>query len=1157
MTPLERANAEQRAASNPAVSAFVAASAGSGKTKLLTDRLLRLMLSGTRPDRILCLTYTKAAAAEMTIRLNRRLGDWVAMPVQKLDAQLQALDIDPDAQTRLQARTLFGEVLDLAGGMRIETIHAFCQSLLRRFPLEAGLSPHFKLEEVVEAASRLREARELTLAAPGHRDSITALAGETDERSFSELIATLNTGEDALHELLRTHSPGDIVAMQFDALNTAGRSHEDILRAAMQWPRETHLRKVLSRIASGGTNTGQKWALEGLAWLAQDMETRFITWVRWIEAHFTTKGERRKMGRHTGAALAGEQEALHAEIDLEHERIEQIQDMVKAARLATLNAHLLNVVAPILRQDSSVKYENAQLTYGDLIATTGKLLKDPGAAWILYKLDGGIEHLLLDEVQDTAPEQWKIANAIAEEFFAGQGAYDRPRSIFAVGDAKQSIFSFQGADLHSFEINRAAFRKRVQDAGQGWLDGELSVSFRSTAPVLKLVDAVFSADPARAGVVAPGAALSHGVSRVGQAGSVSLWPLTEGSEAPELPAWVVPETYASEDSAKTILAREIALHIRKLLNEQHLFPSRGRAITPGDVLILIRRRDELVSAITRELKKLGVPVAGADRMVLTEQQAVSDLLALCDALLLPDDNLAFAQFLASPLGDLSDESLMQLAIARQAPLHLTLAARRGGRDEWEAAHAFFSHLRSRVDFIPPYALLMEALGPLGGRARLLARLGPEASEPIDELLAEALAYAAREPVSLQQFIFSLRQSGAEIKREAESGGDVVRIMTVHGAKGLQAPLVILPDTAGMPQFKDTLFWLTPPQSDTPVPIYCPRKELRQRRLPRRSRRTKRRSWRNIIACYTSALTRAEDELIICGAKPKNALPEGCWYKSVERGFDLLEIPTETDGKRIFALTQEVQPDRQSALAEVSTASAIPVWAGSAPFWRATQPPVETTRPEPLAPSRNTEDDASRAVTASPLGETLAKFRQARAAALAKGRMVHALLQHLPNVPVPRRQEAAETYLVHAAAELVPGDRSAIVRSVMNILDDPQLQALFGPESRAEAPITGWSAMRKLAALSTVWQSGSVKSCWRTTKPTASRLPAPVQSQLRICANWQPTRRCWRRFIPHIVLSAFLSGRKPPNRCWCQVICSQLMRQPLPSHTPPDGLIAAA
>jgi ATP-dependent helicase/nuclease subunit A len=1055
ITPLDRANAEQRAASDPAVSAFVAASAGSGKTKLLTDRLLRLMLAGTRPERILCLTYTKAAAAEMTIRLNRRLGEWVAMPDAKLDAQLQSLAVPPTPATRIQARKLFADVLDIPGGMRIGTIHAFCQSILRRFPLEAGLSPHFMLEDEVDAAARLRESREQTLASPAHRDAIFALAAEANEQDFAKLTASLTAGENDLPGLLHQFKQAGIRAMQAAALDAGDQHHEEILRAAMAWEREQHLRVTLSRIASAGTNKGRKWAEDRLIWLAHEAENRFLTWVEWVESHFTTTGTRRKMETYTGKALAAEQEFLHAEIDLEHARIEAIEEKRTAAKLAALNAQLLSLLAPILTGDSAAKRERASVSYGDLIAMTGELLKDPGAAWVLYKLDGGIEHLLLDEVQDTAPAQWRIAEAIAEEFFAGQGASTEPRSIFAVGDPKQSIFSFQGADLISFEAYRDKFRNRVQAAGANWLDGELSVSFRSTAPILNLVDAVFAAGLAQAGVSA-GASLTHGVSRQGQAGGVTLWPLTEAEPAPELPAWAVPEDYATELSAKSVLAGQIAQHIKTRLDSGETLPSRARAVTPGDFLILVRHRDELVTAITRALKELRIPVAGLDRMVLTEQQAVSDLLALCDILLLPEDDLAFAQYLASPLGGLSDASLMELAIGRGAsPLHTALAAAAGQRPDWSTAFEFFHTLRNRADFISPYALLAEALGPLGGRARLLQRLGPDAAEPIDELLAEALAFARREPGALQNFVFFLRQSGAQIKREADAGGDVVRIMTVHGAKGLQAPIVILPDTTGIPNPRETLFWLRPPQQpDTSVPIFCPRKDLRSQAIKDAVLQNKTAQMEEQNRLLYVALTRAEDELIVCGAAPKRTPPEHCWYAAVTQGFDRLGVAPEADGQRIFAVPQSAQPDRIKTAGALAATAPMPAWAGRAPDWRATPPAPETTRPEPLAPSRNTEDEARLAVMASPLGEARGQLRQARADALAKGRMVHALLQHLPDIPNPERAKLAAAYIAEAAPALTEAARAEIRDSVIKILEDPELHLLFEPGSRAEAPITG-------------------------------------------------------------------------------------------------------
>ncbi len=1047
MTVLDRANAEQRAASNPATSAFVAASAGSGKTKLLTDRLLRLMLAGTPPGRILCLTYTKAAAAEMTIRLNARLGKWVVMRQDELITALAELDVLPNAENLARARKLFADVLDLPGGMRISTIHAFCQSLLRRFPLEAGLSPHFELEDETAAAQRLRDAREDVLADPDMRREILALAAETNEQDFSLLTAKFSAGND-LQPLLQQFGADGLAAMQAAALGAETLDDAAILTAAVTWPAAPDVRAALRRISLDGPPKAAASALIRLDWLAQGAEDRAATWPDWVDGFFGAK-DRSALSTVIGAKLLAAAPDLGPIITAEQDRIASIEDARKAARLAVLNRHLLTLLAPILHGNAAQK--TAALSYADLIAHTGRILIDPGAAWILYKLDGGIDHLLLDEVQDTAPTQWDIAGAIAAEFFAGAGARDIPRSVFAVGDAKQSIFSFQGADLQSFETYRAKFRNQVTDAGQNWLDGQLSVSFRSTAPVLALTDAVFAQGPARIGVCDT-TTLTHGVSRTGQAGSVTLWPLTQAVAAPALPSWAPPADYQGADSAKAILARDLATHIKTMLDSGRILPSRARPITPGDILVLVRRRDELVTALTAACKAAGIPIAGIDRMELTQQQAVSDLLALCDSLLLPEDDLAFGQFLASPLGGLSDESLMNLAIGRAGPLSTALHARRAEQPDWAAAAQMFDTLRQRADFITPYALLAEALGPLGGRARLLRRLGPEAAEPIDELLAEAIAHSRAEPGALQTFVHALRQSGASIKREADAGGDVVRIMTVHGAKGLQAPIVILPDTAAIPNHTETLYWLPVPQQNTTVPVFCPRAALRSAAVTAAQTTAKAAITAEQNRLLYVALTRAEDEILICGAKGSKAPQDTCWYRLVEAGFAHLGILPDENGHLTLSTPQTAPPDRIGAKTTASIAT-LPAWAGAAPLWAATPPAAETTRPEPLAPSRATEAEPKNAIAASPLGGGLATLRAARLAALAKGRVVHALLQHLPDFAPPKRRAAAAKYLAKVP-ELDTPTRAAILESVMSLLEDPALAPLFGPGSRAEIPLAG-------------------------------------------------------------------------------------------------------
>ncbi|MBB5373492.1 double-strand break repair helicase AddA [Acidocella aromatica] len=1046
MNATDIANNEQRKASDPLVSAFVAASAGSGKTKLLTDRLLRLMLAGTAPDKILCLTYTKAAAAEMRIRLNKRLGEWVVKDDASLRADLAALNVPVNPEPLGLARKLFANVLDLPGGMRIETIHAFCQSLLRRFPLEAGLSPHFEVADDEQSARRLREAREAALADPAVRDAVRALAAETNEQDFAALTQVFV--QEAPAELLRDAALAQLIARQRGALGAGEKTSDEILTGSVSISRETQLREILHQIAERGTATGAKNAYPLLDWLSLPPQERAARWEVWANG-FLTSGKARTFKGYCGPKLKAEEDSFKDELIAESQRIRAVQEMLKAAKLAELNDHLLTLLLPIASQDHNEKTLASHLSYTDLVTHTGQLLIDPGAAWVLYKLDGGIEHLLLDEVQDTAPAQWEIANALAAEFFAGEGAREASRSIFAVGDAKQSIFSFQGADLKSFEAYRKKFKAQAVGAGRNWLDGQLSVSFRSTAPVLALTDAVFAEGLARDGVIARDDTLRHEVSRAGQAGRVTLWPLTQPREAAELPDWGLAEDYESADSAKAVLARDIADWIAARLKRP--LPSHNRPARPGDFLILVRRRDDLLSAITAELKARGIPVAGLDRMVLTEQQAVSDLLALCDALLLPDDDLAFGQFLVSPLGGLTDASLMDLALGRgQKRLVQALYARALERADWAEAKTFFEALRSKADFYAPYNLLAEALGPLGGRAKLLRRLGPEAAEPIDEFLAEALTFAGREPGSLQAFVFALRQTGASIKREAEAGGDEVRMMTVHGAKGLQAPIVIMPDTTTLPKNERRLFWLDMPQEEVAVPVFCPRADLRSEAVEDAATAVKEATRQEYNRLLYVALTRAEDELLICGAAGKNAPPETCWYEAVRRGFALLET-REENGALVHDCEQVAKPDRVSTHAETALAP-LPAWLSGAPLWQASLPPKEAAKPERIVPSRSTEKEAKRVIATSPLAPEPEAAQALRAAAMEKGIAVHALLQHLPDLPAPVRAQAALAYL--ATQPALVSQAEALRDAVLAILEAPALAPLFSPSSRAEVPLAG-------------------------------------------------------------------------------------------------------
>ncbi len=1046
-TPVARAQAEQRAASDPRVSAFVSAHAGTGKTKLLIDRLLRLMLADADPSRILCLTYTKAAAAEMAIRLQKRLGGWVTASDEKLDAELADLELDPSSALRTKARALFATVLDLPGGMRIGTIHAFCQSLLRRFPLEAAISPHFRVMEDADARAALDDARETALPNVDQQ-ALATVAGLVGADDFGRLLASLEGQRDRLAPALAIPGPALAQAYRRAVGLDAAADPASILAAAVTWPGEADLRDALIIASNQGSPAVAEKAARMVAWLGLPADLRQEHWDSWLKELFRSDGARGAPSRFCNAKLANLHPHIAPTCEAEQARVEAVLDQLAALRVAGASAALLDIARPILAGTREARESRGLLDYDELIGRTGALLSDPGrAAWVLFKLDGGLDHLLLDEVQDTAPAQWKIAADLAGEFFAGTGAREAmrvARSIFAVGDKKQSIYSFQGADPAEFDHWRAHYAAKVHDAGQTWRETVLDVSFRTTAPVLALVDAVFADPEAAAGVCPPGDLL-HVACRAGHAGSVELWPLTPRPEPEPSTPWTIPATNQGRASAPQDLVAELSRWIAEQLAGSTL-ASEGRRLRPGDFLVLVRRRGQFDRALVRALKARGVPVAGLDRMVLTEQPAVQDILALCEALLLPSDDLSFAEFLTSPLGGLNDDDLMALTQNRgERHLWDTLRTRADEQPAWRAAAHIFSTLLTRVDFAAPYALLAEALGPLGGRARLYARLGPDAAEAVDELLSAALHFAALNPPSLQGFLHWLRQAGSEVKRQAESAGDTVRIMTVHGAKGLEAPIVILPDTTSLPPADRLLCWARDPHSGADLPFWTPHRDMRCQAVNTLHASTEGARLEEYHRLLYVALTRARDRVLVCGWET-HAEHEGTWYKLVERAMQSLgskpQSFTAWPGTILrHDCPQTVPADQARETVEQATL-APPPWAGTAPLWKALPLPAEPTRPRPLSPSRpeGVEFGPVPAVR-SPLGrDTRDRF--------SRGLAMHALLQHLPALPPEARLEAGRRFT--AGME----DADTLVRQAMDVLQDPDCAMLFAPGSRAEQPISG-------------------------------------------------------------------------------------------------------
>jgi len=1044
---------DQRRASDPVASVWVMANAGSGKTRVLTDRVLRLLLNGTRPNAILCLTFTKAAAAEMANRLHKRLGTWSVLPDAELAAELRTLlgRGATDDEMRL-ARQLFARTLDCAGRLRIQTIHSFCESLLKRFPLEADVPPHFGVADDATAAQLIEDARERLLAtASGDEKLSPALAfvvGEIEETGFREVIAELVAERRKLRRLLANHGEDveKLVASVWRRLGVVETDAPESLRAAFvaETP-EDDLRRAAATLDTGSAADAKR-AAAIRAWLAAaDRDARIET--EWADIFLTKNGQPRAT-LITQKAQKSDDAALEI-LEKEQARVVQFCERLKAVTVARGTAALLRLGKALLDIYEEEKAARALLDYDDLIFKTGALLRRSGqAAWVLFKLDGGIDHILVDEAQDTSPEQWDVITALSEEFFAGHGARERQRTIFAVGDDKQSIFSFQGADPEAVSHMRAHFAARARDAGQVFRSVDLKISFRSCAAVLNAVDTIFSRAEARDGVCMNGTEIRHIPYRKSAGGMVELWKPVAPREDEAGDPWDAPLDYVGESSPPAVLARRIATTIRGWLDNGEILESRSRPIRPGDILILVRKRDAFFDEMVRALKTANVPVAGADRMILAEQLAVMDLIAVAKFALLPEDDLNLAIVLKGPLFNFDDDDLFALCHRRQGRLWTELRMRADERPHWRRAVDELSAVLDLADYVPPFEFFAGLLSVDCGRKRIVARLGHEATDAIDEFLAQALAYERQRPPTLQGFLSWFEAGTAEIKRDTEQNRDEVRVMTVHGAKGLEANIVFLPDTCGVPDGRNDprILWT---EGRDPLPLWPIRSsnDTSACAAARDSgRRAREREYRRLL--YVAA-TRARDRLYICGWQGPTR-PGGCWYDLIAPAIESdpraveVTLPWNETAIRLH-LRQEGPPEHDALPQSIDTLiSGLPRWCDQLP-------PEDPIPPRPLMPSRPDVEPPVR----SPLdGDDAARFK--------RGRLIHRLLQMLPELPRHEREAAARRFLARPAHGLTAEAQDELVRETLAVLDHPEFADLFTGNGVAESPIVGRLGTRVLS-----------------------------------------------------------------------------------------------
>ena len=1024
--PTDDATRAQVLAADPDRSTWVSANAGSGKTRVLTDRVARLLLRGVSPGRVLCLTYTKAAASEMQLRLFRRLGDWAMKDDAALVAEMRALGADTaDRSVDLaHARRLFAQAIETPGGLKIQTIHAFCAALLRRFPVEAGVSPRF--EEMDDAAARLlrEEVLEGLASGPAQPD-LDAVAQRFTGEALGDLVQRILAARDGFERA----DPGALDA----ALGLPPGLDEAGLAARVFLGGEaTMLAEVARRMEAGGkTDARQAPVLAGVAAGPLDVSALPVLEHLLLTGPGAKEPFVAKRGSFPSKAVRGAEGFPEAALGALMGRVEEARPLRLALATAERSRALHRFARAFLAAFDAAKARRAWLDFDDLIARAHALMRDPAvASWVLYKLDGGIDHILVDEAQDTSPAQWRVIEALAEEFTSGRGSRDAPRSIFVVGDPKQSIYSFQGAEPAEFAAQRARFAERLQAIGQPLQEVALRHSFRSSPAILRAVDAMMGAAPDMA---ADGDRQAHRAFHEGLPGRVDLWPAIPSPEKPEPRDWTDPSDRVAEDDARVTLARAVVDEIRRMIDQEVEIPgAEGGAMRPlraGDVLILVRSRDALFHEIIRAAKAAGVPVAGADRLRVGGELAVRDVASLLAYLALPQDDLALAEALRSPLLGWSERELYDLAHCRPPGQTLDEALRARASDAPRTAR-LLAALRADTDFLRPYDLIERLLTRHGGRERLIARLGPEAEEGIDALLNLALSYERLEVPTLTGFVSWLREDASEIKRQAEGAGGLMRVMTVHGAKGLEAPVVVLPQTdearaRGGPALAPSPagpIWL-PNRADLPPSLEGAAQAAREAEEAERLR-----------LLYV-AMTRAETWLVVAGAR---SVGEGSWHARAEGAL-----------RRIGARPRAF-PTGEGLRFEVGcwTPSLAPperrgeVLRARLPDWARRHAPPAPEEPRPLSPS------ALGGPKALP-GEEGAGTE----AALARGAHVHRLLEHLPAFPDVPPIEVARDLLLEARPPAEEAELEGLVAEAEAILRDRSLAALFGPGTLAEVTLS--------------------------------------------------------------------------------------------------------
>jgi ATP-dependent helicase/nuclease subunit A len=1008
----DSATAAQIEAADPRASTWLSANAGSGKTRVLTNRVARLLLQGTEPRNILCLTYTKAAASEMQNRLFLTLGDWAMKSDEDLRKELLLLGEEPPKDLA-KARTLFARAIEVPGGLRIQTIHALCASILRQFPLEGGVSPQFReMDDASRDALIVDVLDSLADTAPQVLSDVSAFYSDDSLVGLGRLVSS------KADDFVITRSKADI----FSAFDVPVEQTIDAILNEVFTPGDMRLLHSVGAALFQSESTNDLKDAQRLSDLPNAPTMTALLKLEKIV--LTGEGAKPPFSAKIGkiptkkGQVLPEITPLLPTFDALIQRVHDARPARVALRSAERNTALHKFAQTFLPAYAAAKRDRGVLDFDDLIRRTRDMLKGSALNWVLYRLDGQIEHILVDEAQDTSPAQWQIVNALTEQMIDDD---NRERTLFVVGDKKQSIYSFQGADAEGFDKKQQEFDAQLAGSLKG---RELKHSFRSSSAILSLVDQICD------GLDGVGSAVQHHAYFDQKPGRVDLLPLNMPPDQIDEPEWHDPRDRPVDNDASFALGKQVAKIITRLLETETIQRKDGNftPVQPGDIMILVQKRSTVFDRIIHACKTANLPIAGSDRLKVAGELAVRDLLACLSFLTLPEDDLSLAAALRSPLFGWSEAQLYDLAAKRPkgSSIWTELCKR---RDEFSETFAILDRLRDRADFLRPYELLEEILNEYGGREKLLARLGTEAEDGIDELLNQAISFEREEVPSVTGFLTRVGSENVEVKRDADAADHLIQIMTIHGAKGLERPIVILPDTAGeardMPggllTDDDGLVVLWTSKAESPANIH----EAKERK------KSAERAERNRLLYV--AMTRAESWLIVGGAGLKNRSTDALnWHRTIRDGMEKCGAepsPFDPGGLRLEHGNWQ-EPHDPMPLERSVEIAVLPEFL--------VQPAMSGKDvPTPISPSK------------LPGAKVLAGGALAEEDAKRRGRQIHLLLEHLPGQADPEvaARRLLETGPDKASAEEIP---ELFNQAMRNLTMHPEI---FAGSALAEVDIS--------------------------------------------------------------------------------------------------------